>query len=600
MLKGMTVGRLVAVLAGCVLSLVPVPRALAAAGPNMAALPDIYGGGVPFAFSGLDGRTSWAEPCVASTVSDDLGFRFHLPRDVTLWIRLPAPGLKAIRWQVVTNDVMAGTVPWDDVPLAVGFMSGNVVVGRLPRSCRVTLEGTDPGATLLRSAIGDRTQFAFAYSAQGARASAAAAAEALKASMDVLVENREDFFQKLPPAPVNTDRLRAKALVKAFSVLKMNVYTSEAPILVRWTTPDRWPQRDMWLWDSAFHSLGLMHVDPRLAQDAVQAVCGFQQETGMIPGRMSPGQASDISQPPILAWAAWQVYGRETTPNRAFLQHLFDVTQRHVIWFMKSRRLDGEPPPEKALDYGTPLYAWKSSEESGMENSPRFEGGAQFAAVDLSCYLANECWTLQAMAQALGYRELAKTWGQRGETIAEAARKTLWHGERGFFFDRKGPDGEWVDVWSATGLLPLWAGIASPEQAARLKDHLVSKKFWTATPVPSVARDDPKFKKDLWQGPTWINVNYLLIRGLQRYGFNKEAADLREKTLSAVAEWYGRTAALYEFYDPEGQSPTELARKGQAASAEPAGAAAGQGYPIICDYGPTAALYADLLLRPKP
>ncbi|MBE3098853.1 MAG: hypothetical protein IMZ44_17190 [Planctomycetes bacterium] len=594
--------RLAAVLGGCALGLILAPGALAAAawatGPNRDVLPDVYGNGLLLAFSGLEGRTSWAEPCVASTVGDEVALRFHLPREAVLRVRVPAPGLRAVRWQLVSNDLLVGYVPWDDQALVIGFSSANMVVGRLPLTCRASLEGGDAGTVLLRNAIGDRTQFAFAYSPQGAKAAAAAAAQALKASIDTLVENRLDSFHKLPQAPIDADRLRAKTLAKAFSVLKANVYSPEPPITARWTTPARWPQRDMALWDSAFHSLGLEHLDTRLAQETLGAVYGFQQEGGMVPHRMNPGQPSDISQPCLLGWAAWQMYRRDKTPDRAFLERSFDVAQKHVTWLMKSRRLDGEPPPEKPLDYGTPLYGWKSAEESGAENSPRFEGGASFAAVDLSCYLANECWAIQAMAQALGYRELAKTWGQRAEAIAAAARKTLWHKERGFFFDRRGPDGEWVDVWSATGLLPLWAGVATSEQAAKLRDHLVSRKFWTATPVPSVARDDPKFKKDMWQGPTWVSLNYLLIRGLQRYGFNQEAADLRERTLRAVAEWYARTGALYEFYDCDGQSPpAELLRKGISGAAE---TAAGQGYPVVADYGPTAALYVDLLLRPKP
>jgi neutral trehalase len=275
------------------------------------------------------------------------------------------------------------------------------------------------------------------------------------------------------------------------------------------------------------------------------------------------------------------------------LERAFDVSQKHVVWYMKNRRLDGEPPPTQPLEYGTPLYAWKSGEESGADNSPRFDGGAQFAALDLSCYLANECYVLQAMAQKLGYRELAKTWGVRGDAIAEAARRQLWDPERGFFFDRKGPGGEWIGVWSHTGFLPLWAGVATPEQAAKLKEHLVSKKFWTAAPVPSVARDDPNYKADMWRGPTWMNMNYLILRGLQRSGFAAEAAELRERTLAAVAEWYGKTGALYEFYDCDGQTaPGELDRKGRLAS--------GQGDPVISDYGWTAAVYVDLLLRPKP
>jgi len=580
---------------GVILSLVvPAEAAAGKSGLAMETAPNVYGGGILFAYSGLDGKTSWTEPCVASTTADGLGLKFHLPRDPVLSIRLPAPGLASLEWQLVTNDLIVAKVAWDSLPLVVGFTASNVVVGRLPPSCRVVLEGGDPGAALMRNSVGDRTQFAFVYEAKGAKAAAATAAQALSVSIDTLVEARMDFFAAVPKAPENTDPLRAKTLAKAFSVLKVNVYAPEPPIAVRWTTPDRWPERDMCLWTSAFHALGLMHMDIRLAKEALGAVYGFQKETGFIPHRMSPGQPSEISQPPVLAWAAWQAYTFDKMRDRDFLKRSFDATQRHVTWFMKTHRLDGEPPPEKPLEHGTPLYAWKSAEESGAENSPRFDGGAQFAAVDLSAYLASECWMLQNMAQQLSFRELAKTWGQRGDAIAEAARKQLWDNERGFFFDRKAPDGEFISVWSHTGFLPLWAGIATPEQAKRLRDHLVSKKFWTATPVPSVARDDPTYKNDMWRGPAWANVNYLIIRGLQRHGFAKEAADLRDLTLSAVAEWYGKTGAVHEFYDCDGKTPPpELDRKGPAVPGS-------ANWRTISDYNWTAAIYADLLLRPKP
>ena len=580
--------------AGCVLGLVLAVGVLA---PGVRAespkevLPNIYGNGLPLAFSGMDGKTSRAEDVTAETVGGEVALRLHLPKDPVIWVRVAAKGFEEVRWRLVSNDLLIGSVPWDTVPLVIGFSSANVVVGRLPMSCRVSLEGGDGCSVLHQSEVGDRAKFAFAYDAKGAAAAAATAAQAINVSIDTLAETRLDFLQKLPATlPMGAERLRIRTFAKAMSVLKMNVYGPESPVAVRWTTPDRWPERDMGLWQSAFHSLGLMHLDPHLAQESLEAVYGFQAESGMIPGRMAPGQASEVSQPPILAWAAWQVYSREKFPNRAFLQKSFDVTQKHVLWFMRERRIGGPPPADKSLEYGTPLYAWKSAEESGMETSPRFEGGADFAALDLSCYLANECRTLQAMAQALGYRELAKTWGVRADAIAEAARKQFWNAERGFFFDRKGEGGQWIDVWSATGFLPLWAGVASPEQAARLREHLVGKKFWTAEGVPSVARDDPKFKKDLWAGNTWMNLNCLIIHGLQRYGFDKEAADLREKALATVTRWYAATGAMYECYDCDGQTPpAQLPRKGQAA---PPGA--------IADYNWTAAVFADLLLRPKP
>jgi len=112
-------------------------------------------------------------------------------------------------------------------------------------------------------------------------------------------------------------------------------------------------------------------------------------------------------------------------------------------------------------------------------------------------------------------------------------------------------------------------------------------------PVASVARDDPAFKKDMWSGAAWPTMNYLIIRGLQRYGYTKEAADLRQRTLEAIRQWYARTGALWEFYDPDGEAPpAQLDRNGRKTS--------GIGYAVLSDYNPTAAVFADLVLRPEP
>jgi len=552
-------------------------------------VPHVYGEGVLFAFSGLDGKTSSTTPLVARTVGDGIGLKFYLPRDPILRVFLPG-GVRP-RWQVVSNDLLVARVPRDELPMVIGVLSQNVVAGRLPAGGRVALEGGDTSAVLLRNEVGERTYFAFAYDPNGAPAAASAASAALRFSVESLVEARLDFFEQAPKGPEGIRRIPATTLAKALSVMKVNLYAPEPPIMIRWTTPCRWPDRYMSLWGSAFHSLGLMHLDIQLAKEALDAVSLFQTEDGFIPQDMGPGKVHENSHPPMLAWAAWQVYTLDKMRDHEFLKRSFDVAQKHVTWFMKKRRLGGEPPSRKALEYGEPLYVWASAAESGAENSPRFDGGTDFAAIDLSCYLANECRTLQTMAQRLGYRELAKTWGTRADAIAGTARKRLWHAEHGFFFDRR-PDGEWLETWTYAGLLPLWSGVADDAQAARLKTHLLSEKFWSPAGVTTVARDDPTFKKDMWRGPVWVNINFLVIEGLRRRGWTKEADELRTRTLELIETWYHQTGTLAEFYDPDNQTrPSELARKADQVATVPT--------PVVSDYNWTAAIYADLLLRPK-
>ena len=120
--------------------------------------------------------------------------------------------------------------------------------------------------------------------------------------------------------------------------------------------------------------------------------------------------------------------------------------------------------------------------------------------------------------------------------------------------------------------------------------HLLDpREFATGFPVPTVAADEPSFSDDMWRGPTWININYLLFRGLLHYGLVAEANDLRSRTLREIARWYEATGAIYEYYDSRGEAePGLLHRKGGV------GSSGGYGIGTIRDYGWSAALYVAL------
>jgi neutral trehalase len=147
-------------------------------------------------------------------------------------------------------------------------------------------------------------------------------------------------------------------------------------------------------------------------------------------------------------------------------------------------------------------------------------------------------------------------------------------------------------VKALSGFLPMWAGIASPEQAARLVEHLQNPaEFGTPFAIPTVALDDPAHSEDLWRGSTWINTNYFVIQGLRRYGYADLAERLRQRTLEEIARWYTATGCLYEYYDCQGvKLPTTLLRKGGV------GASGGVGFGVIQDYGWSAALFIDLVM----
>ena len=100
---------------------------------------------------------------------------------------------------------------------------------------------------------------------------------------------------------------------------------------------------------------------------------------------------------------------------------------------------------------------------------------------------------------------------------------------------------------SIGGLLPLYSGAISKQRAAELVKDIEDKdSFALNYPIPSVPANSDWFSPvRYWQGPTWVNTNWLIIDGLKRYGFNELAKKLTTSTLQMVNQH-----GFYEYFDP--------------------------------------------------
>ena len=77
-------------------------------------------------------------------------------------------------------------------------------------------------------------------------------------------------------------------------------------------------------------------------------------------------------------------------------------------------------------------------------------------------------------------------------------------------------------------------------------------------------KDSEFYDIDMWRGCSWLNLNYFIIVGLKRYGYNDIAEEIRKRTLDAVYEWYQKTGNVFEFYDADNKiCPFYLKRKGE-------------------------------------
>ena len=187
---------------------------------------------------------------------------------------------------------------------------------------------------------------------------------------------------------------------------------------------------------------------------------------------------------------------------------------------------------------------------------------ANLEALDLNTMLVKEAKTLAKMANELGYKKEAKKWRKEAEARAERINKVMWDQENGFYFHVDKKDNDFtckkpddLKREEIIGFLPLWAGIASKEQAKQLVKKLTDpEKFWRKYGVPSLAADDPYYNPEgYWNGPVWVEWNYLIVNGLIQYGYKKEAKELVERVARNMIAQLKKDHNFWEFYSPDEQ-----------------------------------------------
>lgn len=205
------------------------------------------------------------------------------------------------------------------------------------------------------------------------------------------------------------------------------------------------------------------------------------------------------------------------------------------------------------------LPTWNSSDASGMDNQLSRSGDFDSyfdEGVDLACYLVRELQAMAIISGKLGKTKEQNEYQQHAQELTKLINDVFWDEKDGFYYDRNEKTGKKIRVKSVAGFFPLWAGVATPAQARRLvREHLFNEKeFWLAYPVATYAKTEPDFYEGTtkgecnWRGNSWIPSNYMIFHGLIKYGYDKEARELADRTYKMVLDMNPVTR---EYYDSE-------------------------------------------------
>ena len=347
-----------------------------------------------------------------------------------------------------------------------------------------------------------------------------------------------------------------------------------------------------WLWDSCFHAIALTHVDVKLAQQELLCLLQAAQPDGFIPHMIlwerekyleqiatySIAMLNDyltaITQPPLLAQAVERVY--QASKDDAFLARVLPPTKAYYRWWIQHRDPDHDhlvaiiQPDESGLDA---LPSYDALLKMATLDTPGLRAAMDriFAAyaplredqvrlMDADIFIVEDVMMNSIYAQGLRAvarlcriaKEDASEFDDLADRVERAIVAKCYDERLGIFFDRCGAAKVPSGVITVTSLFPLILDNLDPAIAKRLvNDHLHNPaEFWLPYPLPSVAATEPTFDPEaktglLWRGSTWINMNWFLVGGLRRHGYEQIANELTDRTLAMVAR-----SGIREYYSP--------------------------------------------------
>ena len=352
--------------------------------------------------------------------------------------------------------------------------------------------------------------------------------------------------------------------------------------------------RWQWFWDSCFHAVVMAHVRPELAVAELQTLLASQEQDGFIGhinfwGSRFPGDLwgrvqstyawrqhhTALIQPPVLAQAVERV--TEVVGDAWLPVKMMPALDRYHQWLAEHRApdddgllvivspyesgVDQSPTFDAPLGFRKPPGRWRLSIRdrwldlrNALSNydSRKLISSGRFRVKDalVNALYADSLATMARLHRRYGEMAVSNAYASMADVVTQSLLDKLWDRSRGAFFSLYGLDERRTTPLTVGCLMPLVIESLPQEQVQALVGHLQDgTEFALPHPVPSVAATEDDFNPRgdhlIWRGPSWVNTNWLLWRGLRRHGLHAEAARLAEQTVEMVAG-----ASLREFYHP--------------------------------------------------
>ena len=327
--------------------------------------------------------------------------------------------------------------------------------------------------------------------------------------------------------------------------------------------------RQMWDWDGFFIGCHLAHQGrdrAKYLKGWVLSFAGAMDGDGHIPGMITTkgpvpvnAQFGHFAMKPFLAQGA--VIAAERLGDYQWVAPVWEELRRAITYRENTQ-----------YDRKWELFFWENAMQSGAVNNAALTNDPKdrnaILAADLCTFQLREYKAMGRLAEMLGRKSEAEEYQQKAAHLRAAMLKHLWFAQDVIFFNIRRDNGNPVRHISYSSFVPLIEDVLPPADARNMirrylwnPDHMLASYG-----LCSLSKQDPSYHNastiDLysnWQGPIWINANYLDYIALNRYGFNDEARELAAILGRLVLADIHKYGSMHECYDAdtgEGLTPT--------------------------------------------
>ncbi len=347
-----------------------------------------------------------------------------------------------------------------------------------------------------------------------------------------------------------------------------------------------------WLWDSGWHMITWSYRHPEKAIAEFRSLLRFQQSNGFIPMiifwksssclqiirklllNYKHQEYAPFTQMPMLSYSIRALWN--ASHDKLLLREFVPKIVKYMEWW-ESRDHDGDGlvsivhPWESGLD-ASPTYdlALGLNKPTWYQVYSRFFKivhtyrnlnwneqvmlhSGLFNVEDVGvCSVYADGWGVLASLALEFDSVLSELCHQKSKKYQDAIIQKCWQRDRKQFisFFHKGSEEKVLFAETVQTLLPLLLDDLPKKFQLELVSKIKSpERFALPYPIPSVAKSEETFSpnesRSLWRGPMWPSTTWLVMEGLLKHGFRREAEEILNKWM----EMYFKNG-IYEYYNP--------------------------------------------------